>query len=237
MVVTMTDGLQDALSAELDRLTDEIRPQARAEAWKAFQRAPHALELDELHSIALLGLSQGRARWMAYCEKYQYSPDRTEFYMVFCLRRMRGAILDAMRANDWVTRSARTRAKKLRDVPEGLSEGEVMAATGLSARDIRDTAAAVAARPVSLDANEVPDIADGGEDVEGSAVVSSVLGAAAAAIAGLDPLARLMLVLRYHEGLAIPAAAASLGVRPAEARAAWEKGVCAVHDAMLLAVA
>jgi RNA polymerase sigma factor for flagellar operon FliA len=227
----------DALDAVLDKLTDEIRPQARAEAWKAFQRAPHALELDELHSIALTGLAQARARWLAYTEKYGYDPHATQFYMAFCLRRIRGAILDAMRANDWVTRSARTRAKKLRDAGEGhLGEAELIAATGLSAQEIRDTVAAVAARPVSLDA-EPQDVADASEDVEGSAVVTSVLEAVAAAISGLDELSRTLLVLHYHEGLPIPAAAASLGVRPEEARAACERGVCAVHDAMLLAVA
>lgn len=231
----MTDA---ELEAELDKLADEIRPQARAEAWKAFQRAPHALELDELHSIALTGLAQARRRWPAYCEKYGYSPYRTEFFAAFTLRRIRGAILDAMRANDWVTRSARTRAKRLRDAgsDQGRPETELAAVTGLTSREIRDVTAAVAARPVSFDA-EPQDVADAAEDVEGAAVVSSVLDAVASAVARLDKLAREVLALHYYEGLPVPAVAGSLGVPAREARDAYERGVYAVHNAMLLAVA
>lgn len=226
------------LDAELDRLTDDIRPQARAEAWKAFQRAPHALELDELHSIALTGLAQARARWRTYCAKNEFSPEATQFYAAYCLRRIRGAILDAMRANDWVTRSARTRAKKMRDAgaDRGLTEAQVSAATGLTAREIRETAAAVAARPVSFDA-EPHDVADCAEDVEGAAVVSGILGCVTEVIVAMPELQRSMLVLRYYEGLTVAAAAEAAGVSPDEGREAFEAAVCRVHDEMLKAVA
>lgn len=230
--------VEDAtLENELDQLTEEIRPQARAEAFKAWQRAPHALELEELHAEALTGLAQARNRWSAYCAKNSFSPYETRFYAAYCLRRIRGAILDAMRANDWVTRSARTRAKALRDAggDRGMDEAGLTAATGLTSKEIRETAAAVAARPFSFDA-EPHDVADSSEDVEGAAVVSSVLSSVTAAMGAMDERAARLLVLRYYEGLSVPDAAAALGVEPEVARELHEEAVLAVHDAMLRAV-
>jgi DNA-directed RNA polymerase specialized sigma24 family protein len=154
-----------------------------------------------------------------------------------CLRRIRGAILDAMRANDWVTRSARTRAKALRDAggDRGMDEAALAAATGLSSVQIRETAAAVAARPFSFDA-EPHDVADSSEDVEGAAVVSSVLASVTAALGAMDQSAARLLVLRYYEGLSVADAAAALGVEPEVARELHEEAVLAVHDAMLRSV-
>lgn len=226
------------LDAELDRLAEEVRPQARAEAWRAFQRAPHALELDELHAIALTGLAQARARWRAYCTQYGRDPYRTEYFIAYVLRRMRGAILDAMRSQDWVTRSARTKVKRLREAGSetGATEAELAAATGLSPAEIREASTALAARPVSFDA-EPHDVQDSYVDVEGAAVVSAVLDAAAEVIGSLDEISRFLIIFRYYEGMSLTAAAAALGVEPEQAKSAWESAVVAVHDAMLRAVA
>lgn len=227
-----------ALDQELDRLTEEVRPQARAEAWKAFQKAPHALELEELTAIALTGLAQGRARWRTYCAEKGHDPNATHYYVAYVLRRMRGAILDAMRSNDWVTRSARNKVKLLREAgaETGTGEAELAIATGLTKEEIREAAAAVAARPVSIDA-EPHDVTDITVDVEGAAVVSGVLDAAGAVIWQLPELSRWMLVYRYYEGMSLSAAASALGVEQAEARTAWERAVREVHNAMLKAVA
>lgn len=230
-------GYEAELRAPLDRLTEEIRPHARAEAWKAYQRAPHALELEELHSAALSGLAHARARWVRYCLAAGHDPRALHYFGAYAMRRMRGAILDAMRANDWVTRSARARAKALRDAgqDQGLTEAQLSAATGLTAREVRGTVAAVAARPVSLDA-EPHDVADPG-DTEGQAIVSAVLDAALRAMHALPPAARDIIALHYYEGLPLPAAAAVLGVPEGEARAAHEQAALAVRDAMVREVA
>lgn len=226
------------LDAELDRLAEEVRPQARAEAWRAFQRAPHALELDELHAIALTGLAQARARWKTYCAQYDRDPMRTEYFVAYILRRMRGAILDAMRSQDWVTRSARTKVKRLREAgsDSGATEAELSAATGLTPTEIREANIALAARPVSFDA-EPHDVQDAYEDVEGAAVVATVLDAAAGVIDALDETSRLLVIFRYYEGMSLTQAAATLGIEPGEAKESWERAVVAIHDAMLRAVA
>jgi RNA polymerase sigma factor FliA len=225
-----------AVKQRIGELTAEIMPQARAEAYKVWQRAPHALELDELESLALGGLAAAQARWEAYCAEKGHDPTRYEYFPAYCLRRMRGAMLDWLRTQDWVTRSARTRAKAIRDAGQdrGLSEEELSAATGLTVTEIRGTLAAVSARPVSLDA-EPHDVA-GTEDVEGAAVVSEVLGAVISAMAGLPRPAREILVLRYYHGQGIEQAAAVAGVTPEEGAGLYATAVLAVHDAMMKAV-
>lgn len=223
------------MAARIAELTGEIIPQARAEAFKIWQRAPHALELDELESIALGGLAQAAARWQRYCWEKGHDPTAYEYYPAYSLRRMRGAMLDWLRSQDWVTRSARTRAKVLRDAGQdhGLTEGELSAATGLTVEEIRGTMAAVAGRPVSLDAE--PHDLPGPADVEGAAVVSEVLGAAIAVIAQLPRAAREILVLRYYHGQDAAQAARGAGVTAEEGAALYADAVLKIHAEMMRA--
>jgi RNA polymerase sigma factor FliA len=222
--------------ARISELTADIMPQARAEAFKVWQRAPHVLELDELEALALSGLAAAAARWETYCAEKGHDPHAYEYFPAYCLRRMRGAMLDWLRSQDWVTRSARTRAKAIRDAgqDQGLTEAELAAATGLTEDEVRDTIAAVASRPVSLDA-EPHDVA-GEEDVEGAVVVGQVLAAVAGVMEGLAPAARVILALRYYHGLSLADAALAAGVEPEEGARMHAEAILAVHEAMLRAV-
>jgi RNA polymerase sigma factor for flagellar operon FliA len=232
----MSEEAEAAVRARIGELIEEIMPQARAEAYRVWQRAPHALEMDELESLALSGLAAAGARWIAYCEKNGHDPTAYQFFTAYSLRRMRGAMLDYLRTQDWVTRSARTRAKMLRDAGQdrGLSEAELSAATGISVADIRETMAAVSARPVSIDA-EPHDVA-GADDVEGSAVVSEVLAAVGGVIAGLGESSRVVLALHYYHGMPMSELAGYAGVSEDEAVRLHQKAILAIHSAMLGAV-
>lgn len=218
-------------------LTAEIYPSARTEAYRVWQRAPHALEMDELESLALSGLAQAAARWPLYCEKNGHDPTRLEYFRAYALRRMRGSMLDYLRSRDWVTRSERTRAKALREAGQdrGVGEADLARATGMTVTEIRGTNAAVAARPVSIDA-EPHDVA-GEDDVEGQAVVSEVLGALSSVLGRYrDPL-RTILVLRYYHSLPFPEIAACTGVEPDKAARLCHSAVLELHGAMMKAVA
>jgi RNA polymerase sigma factor for flagellar operon FliA len=227
----------DAVRARINELVAEIMPQARAEAYKVWQRAPHVLEMDELESLALSGLAAAAARWLVYCEKNGHDPTAYQFFPAYALRRMRGSMLDWLRSQDWVTRSARTRSKALRAAGQdrGLSEAELSAATGISVADIRETMAAVSARPVSFDA-EPHDVA-GADDVEGSAVVSEVLAAVMGVIARLGEASRIILVLRYYHGMTVQEVADVIGVSEDEAVRLHQRAVLEIHTAMMKAVA
>jgi RNA polymerase sigma factor FliA len=226
-----------AVRARVAELTADLVPQARSEAYKVWSRAPHALEMDELESLALSGLAAAQARWETYCAAQGHDPGATHFFVAYALRRMRGSMLDYLRSQDWVTRSARTKAKALREAGQerGLSDAELSAATGLSVADIRETMAAVAARPVSMDA-EPHDVA-GEDDVEGQAVVSEVLAAVAGVISGLEPQVREILVLHFYQGMSLPELAPYAGVTADEAEKLHASAILEIHAAMLKAVA
>jgi RNA polymerase sigma factor FliA len=225
------------VAARVAELVAEVMPQARAEAYKVWSRAPHALELDELHAIALKGLAEAAARWETYCSERGHNPRAYEFFGAFVMARMRGAMLDSLRSQDWVTRSDRTRAKAIRDAGQdrGATDGELAAATGLTVAEVRSTMAAVSARPVSMDA-EPHDVA-AETDVESAAMVSEVLGTATAVTAQMAPETQVLLAMRYYAGRSISEAAQILGRDPAEAARRHTSAILEVHDSMLKVVA
>lgn len=225
------------VAARVAELVGEVMPQARAEAYKVWQRAPHALELDELHAIALKGLAEAAARWQQFCFEKDHDPHAYEYFGAYAMARMRGAMLDNLRSQDWVTRSDRTRAKAIRDAGQdrGASEAELAAATGLTVAEVRSTLAAVAARPVSIDA-EPHDVA-AEADVESQAMVAEVLGAVTAVTARLPPETQVLLAMRYYAGRSLSEAAEVLGLDPADAVRRHTGAILAAHDAMLKVVA
>lgn len=228
---------EEEVRARVAELTAEIVPSARTEAYRVWQRAPHALEMDELEALALSGLAHAAARWPVYCRAKGYDPTAYEFFYAYCLRRMRGSMLDYLRSQDWVTRSARTRAKALREAGQdrGLSDAELARTTGMSVDEVRATNAAVSARPVSIDA-EPYDVA-GTDDVEGQAVVSEILAAMSGVIGRLGDRERVIIVLRYYHGMTVPELAPYAGVTPDEAARLHQEVILECHAEMLKVVA
>ena len=228
---------EEEVRARVSELTAEIVPSARSEAYRVWQRAPHALEMDELEALALSGLAHAAARWPKYCAGKGFDPTAFEFFRAYCLRRMRGSMLDYLRAQDWVTRSARTKAKALREAGQdrGLTDAELARATGMGIDEVRATNAAVSARPVSIDA-EPYDVA-GQDDVEGQAVVSEVLAALSAVAGRLSEPARTVLVLRYYHNMTVLELAPYAGVSADEAARLHQGAILEIHKAMMRVVA
>jgi RNA polymerase sigma factor FliA len=224
------------LDPEIAALVIEMMPQAKSEAWKIYQTAPHALSLDELTSLAYTGLVMAGARWPVYCASRGYDPKAVNYFAAYSLRRIRGAMLDAMRSADWVTRSMRSRAKALREagLDAGKTEEELAEATGLSARQIREAVAGVAGRPVSFDAetHDVPDAGDVGEQV----VVSGILAAVLTELDQMDAQTQVIIALRYHRGAGFGEIAAALGIPEEAAIELHNAGILAIHNVMLRAV-
>lgn len=196
------------------------------------------MELDELVSLANAGLWQAATAWDGYCEKHGYSPDATQFFAAYASRRMHGAMLDAMRSADWASRSARSRAKLLREVGQdaGLSDAELAERSGLTIQQVRDAKVSQARRPVSLDAEpgHRETVADT-QDVESEVMVTHVLAAACGCFDDLEPVQQALLAFVYHQGKSIPEAGEMLDLTAEEAQAVHDTAVLAVHDAMLRA--
>src|SRR5579862_6993261 len=87
-----------------DKLIMEYAPLIRFIAQKIAIRLPSNIELDDLISSGVIGL-------MDAIDKYDASRDNK--FKTYAEFRIRGAILDELRAQDWVPRSVRDKAKLL----------------------------------------------------------------------------------------------------------------------------
>lgn len=87
-----------------DKLIMEYAPLIKFIAQKIAVRLPSNIELDDLISSGVIGL-------MDAMEKYD--PTRDNKFKTYAEFRIRGSILDELRAQDWVPRSVRDKAKLL----------------------------------------------------------------------------------------------------------------------------
>ncbi len=92
------------VNSNRDQLVLEYAPLIKYIAQKIAARLPANIELDDLMSSGVIGL-------MDAIEKYDASRDNK--FKTYAEFRIRGAILDELRAQDWVPRSVREKAKIL----------------------------------------------------------------------------------------------------------------------------
>lgn len=103
-----------------DKLVTEYAPLIKYIAQKIAARLPANVELDDLISSGVIGL-------MDAIEKYDASRDNK--FKTYAEFRIRGAILDELRAQDWVPRSIREKAKLLERVYNRIEQQKGRAAT------------------------------------------------------------------------------------------------------------
>lgn len=87
-----------------DHLIMDYAPLIRFVAQRVAARLPSNIEIDDLISAGVIGL-------MDAIEKYD--PSRDNKFKTYAEFRIRGAILDELRSQDWVPRSVRDKAKKI----------------------------------------------------------------------------------------------------------------------------
>jgi RNA polymerase sigma factor for flagellar operon FliA len=95
------------LNSSREQLVLEYAPLIKYIAQKIAARLPANIELDDLISSGVIGLIDA-------IEKYDASRDNK--FKTYAEFRIRGAILDELRAQDWVPRSVREKAKLLEKV-------------------------------------------------------------------------------------------------------------------------
>lgn len=105
-----TSKVDDALR---DQLIMDYAPLIKFIAQKIAMRLPSNIELDDLMSAGVIGL-------MDAIEKYD--PTRDNKFKTYAEFRIRGAILDELRSQDWVPRSVREKAKKIEKVYASLEQ-------------------------------------------------------------------------------------------------------------------
>lgn len=223
------------MDADLEVLVSQYMGLSQSLARQVWRGAPHALELDELVGIAYLGLVGAAKRWKPYCQENQYSPDALQFFKPFVVRRVYGALIDAIRAADWATRSLRTRAKALQAAGQekGATEFEMAERTGMTIKEVRSTIRGMAQRPVSLEAEELDPVANG--TVESSVFATDVLGTVVSAIRDLEADQQVVLTLHYFRGLQLQQVAQEMGISESRASQLHAKAVLEVHKHMITA--
>jgi RNA polymerase sigma factor for flagellar operon FliA len=130
-----------------ETLIMEYAPLIKFIAQKIAVRLPANIELDDLISAGVIGL-------MDAIEKYD--PTRDNTFKTYAEFRIRGAILDELRSQDWVPRSVRDKAKLIDRTTVALeqelgrtpADEEIAARLNVSLDEFHDLANQV--RPVSL---------------------------------------------------------------------------------------
>jgi RNA polymerase sigma factor for flagellar operon FliA len=87
-----------------DKIIVEYAPLVRFIAMKIAARLPSSVELDDLISCGVIGLMDAISK---------FDPSRDNKFKTYAEFRIRGAILDELRSQDWVPRSVREKSKQL----------------------------------------------------------------------------------------------------------------------------
>lgn len=187
------------------------------------------LDIEEVVSVAYQGLLDAA---LAFDESKGVP------FGAYARRRIKGAIIDWQRSEDYLQRLVRADLKTL--ISKGYRPGSsydieaLSSSTGLSHKRIRAVILAAAADPTSTDA--MPDaeatIQDRSVDVEASVRVAAIQGSVAAVVQRLPTIQQVVLALHYFEGIELRQVAERLGVSPAHVRQAHVDAVLAVHQEM-----
>lgn len=97
--------------ASRNLLIEHYLPLVKYSAERLYVRFPKCVELDDLHSVGILGL-------MDAIEKFD--PSRNVKFETYGARRIEGTIWDYIRKTDWVPRLVRAQAKRLQAVRQRL---------------------------------------------------------------------------------------------------------------------
>lgn len=215
---------REACREARDRLLLAYAPLVRYVADRLAINLPRNVDLDDLVGQGVIGLFDA-------LEKFQ--PDRGVKFETYALARIRGAMIDGLRANDWVPRSVRRRARELEQAIAELegklgrsaTDREIIEALGISAREyFRLLREVRAANVFSLDEVWNPDaaeenqlaflemISDGGPGPEHRLEEEELRRSLSEAVDRLPERERLVIALYYYEGLTLKEIGQVLGV-------------------------
>jgi RNA polymerase sigma factor for flagellar operon FliA len=130
-----------------DRLAVHYRPLVRSVAYRTAHRLPGHVEAADLVQSGVFGLLEAIDR---------FDPGRCTRFESYAVPRIRGAVLDELRAQDWVPRAVRLRAREAERVGEQLAMCLRRTATGREVADalgvpLHELSAVAATRMLSVE--------------------------------------------------------------------------------------
>ena len=206
---------EDFSPAEREVVARHYAPRIRPLALRLKARLPFHVELDELLGAGALGLVE------ALCN---FRPERGVCFERYAENRIRGAMLDELRRQDWLPRSLRRAMRRLdearRIVERGrgrpATEEELLSMTGLEPRTLRYAMEALEARQLfSLDAIQDSLAADGpggADEPCHTAAMRELAEHMERLLARLTPREKMVLSLYYTDGLTMREAAEVMSI-------------------------
>jgi RNA polymerase sigma factor for flagellar operon FliA len=218
-----------------NRLVIQYSPLVKYVAGRVRSGLPQSVDQADLISEGVIGLIDA-------IDKFE--PARGLQFQTYAVSRIRGAMVDSLRASDWVPRSLREKKRDLdraRAVLESRlggtpTEGEMAAELGVSVRDLRETYRKVAyANVASIDE------LGGGDDLGPSTTdghLDSDLGPELLdAVGQLPERDQIIVALYYFEALTLAEIGLVLGVTESRVSQLHTKVVKVLKTSLMLATA
>jgi RNA polymerase sigma factor for flagellar operon FliA len=209
-----------------DRLILTYAPLVKYVAGRLGSGLPAHVDDDDLISYGLLGLIGAIER---------YDPDRDVKFETYAIARIKGSIIDELRAMDWVPRSVRARARDIeraiaeleRKLHRAPTDEEIAEKLGISGEELEDTLTDISRSSIAaLDELWTVNTGGGGDQValidtiedteapdpQGSLSQTELKEAVGEAIARLPEREKLVVTLYYYEELTLREIGEVLGV-------------------------
>ena len=224
---------QSASPAARERLILHYAPLVKYVASRVATGLPASVEQADLVSYGMFGLIDG-------LEKFE--PARGNKFETYAIPRIKGAIIDELRAMDWVPRSVRFKAREIEKAHAGLeallkrapTEQEIAERLGVTLRELHDVTNQISfvsvlaldeLLSVGTDRGEqvslIDTLAARGTDPTTGLEDQETRGILAAAINSLSEREKIVVTLYYFEGLTLSEIGDILGVT--------ESRVCQIH--------
>lgn len=233
-----SDYLRHRDASLRERIVLHYAPLVKYAAGRVAAGVPAQVDHADLISAGMRGLLEAVDR---------FDPGRGWAFSTYALTRIRGAIVDELRAMDWVPRSVRARMRTLTEAQAALharlgrypSDEELAEHTGMSATEIaRVWADGAAGQVLALDDLLAGDEESGGSEVADVTVVDPLDALhqeqtrmrVEAAMTGLPERDRLVLTLYYLEGLTLTQIAEVLGVTQARVSQLHARALARLRD-------
>ncbi|MDB5097842.1 MAG: polymerase, sigma 28 subunit, SigD/FliA/WhiG [Cyanobacteria bacterium RYN_339] len=218
--------------ATREKLVLEYLPLVKYVVGRLAVTLPPTVDAEDLVGYGVMGLITAIER---------FNPERGFKFETFAVSRIRGAIIDELRSQDWLPRSVRQKAKEMEGSIRSLehqlgrtaTDGELATALGTTVDNLPKSLSEIVAPVLSLD--DLVMMSDDGQKVSWlDTLADDRLGPAAAfdaeemtdilgkAIDLLPERERLLVSLYYHEGLTLKEIGQVLSVT--------ESRVCQLHS-------
>ena len=214
---------------EKERLVNQYTPLVKRIAYHLMAKLPASVQVEDLIQNGMIGLLDALSR---------FEEGMGAQFETYAVQRVRGAMLDGLRENDWMPRGIR---KEMRRVETAIlkleheqgrqpSEGELATALGMELGDyqrlLQDARGhqLVYLEDLSLEEEDYLDRHASGVSLDPLAILeeSTMRGALVTAIAGLPEREKLMMALYYEQDLNLREIGEVMGVT--------ESRVCQLHS-------